>query len=433
LPFFLTHDQKRSIWEIVKDLSRPAPMNRLLEGDVGSGKTVVAAAGVLLAAKSNFQSVWLAPTEVLANQHAQSVSKLLEPFGISVGLLTAATSKKAAEISQNQLIIGTHAILQKDIILPNLAFVIVDEQHRFGVKQRAWLRQPTTDNQQPTTTHPIPHFLSMTATPIPRTLALSIFGDLDISVLDELPPGRKKVETKIVPPLQRKAAYDFIRQQVKKGRQIFVICPLIEKKEDGKALNLFELDCKSAIAEYEKLSKEIFPDLRIGLLHGKMKSKEKEEVMGRFKNREIDILVSTAVIEVGIDIPNATVMMIEGAERFGLASLHQFRGRVGRGGHQSFCLVFPQVWGALIQKRLLAFQKINNGFELAEIDLKLRGPGELGGIRQSGIPDLKMASLSDIILLRETREAARESFPNLKDYPSLQNKLKEFIKMSHLE
>ncbi|MBI2588374.1 ATP-dependent DNA helicase RecG, partial [Candidatus Berkelbacteria bacterium] len=304
LPFSLTFAQKRSIWEIVKDLSRPAPMNRLLEGDVGSGKTVVAAAGVLLAAKSNFQSVWLAPTEVLANQHAQSVSKLLEPFGISVGLLTAATSKKAAEISQNQLIIGTHAILQKDIILPNLAFVIVDEQHRFGVKQRAWLRQPTTDNQQPTTTHPIPHFLSMTATPIPRTLALSIFGDLDISVLDELPPGRKKVETKIVPPLQRKAAYDFIRQQVKKGRQIFVICPLIEKKEDGKALNLFELDRKSAIAEYEKLSKEIFPDLRIGLLHGKMKSKEKEEVMGRFKNREIDILVSTAVIEVGIDIPN---------------------------------------------------------------------------------------------------------------------------------
>lgn len=435
LPFKLTDAQRKSAWEILKDLEKPHPANRLLEGDVGSGKTVVAAMAVLSASNSGYQSVWLAPTEILANQHFQNVSKLLEPFKMKVGLLTSATSKNSQPITKNsQLIIGTHALIQKDVVFPKLGLVIVDEQHRFGVKQRAYLRSREAYTDQ---ANIIPHFLSMTATPIPRTLALSLYGDLDLSIIDEMPPGRQKVKTKLVSPSNRQKAYDFIRAEVKKGRQVFVVCPLIEPPSTSlgvnSALSLFELDRKSAVKEYEKLSKDIFPDLRIGLVHGKLKSKEKEEVMQKFKIGKIDILVSTAVIEVGIDIQNATVMMIEEAERFGLATLHQFRGRVGRGKHQSYCLLFSSQWNDIIKQRLGALTKYDSGFDLAEVDLKLRGPGELYGTAQSGLPDLKMASLTDIIMIKRAKESADKVAGKMKEYPQLVEKLREFEVERHLE
>jgi len=439
LPFQLTNAQRKVAWEIIKDLGRNVPMNRLLEGDVGSGKTVVAAMAVLVVACRNYQSVWLAPTEILANQHFQNVAKLLKPFKIKTGLLTSANRK--ANLEQDNLIIGTHALLQKNIQIPKLALIIVDEQHRFGVKQRAHLRQGYGGQAH----LKIPHFLSMTATPIPRSLALALYGDLDMSVIDEMPPGRQKVITRIVAPQNRLKAYDFIKNEVMSGRQVFVICPLIEPSDSLK-VNLFDMDRKSAIEEHKKLSQKIFPDLKIGLLHGKMKSKEKEETMKKFAQGKIDILVSTAVVEVGIDIPNATVMMIESAERFGLAQLHQFRGRVGRGKRQSYCFLFSESparsasqsdaggWSENNKKRLGAMIHCHNGFELAEKDLQIRGPGELVGLRQSGIPDLKMASLGDTILIKEARQAAQEIIENdLESYPLLQEKLAEFETERHLE
>lgn len=421
LPFKLTNSQRKCAWEIIKDLSKSVPMNRLLEGDVGSGKTVVAAMAVLVAAKNNYQTVWLAPTEILANQHFKNVTALLKPFKIKVGLLTSAN--KNANLTKDDLIIGTHALLQKDIIVPKLALIIVDEQHRFGVKQRAHLRQKKKY---------IPHLLSMTATPIPRTLALSLYGDLDLSIIDEMPTGRQKIITHVVDSQNRQKAYDFIRTQIKSGRQAFVICPLIEEsKPDNK---LFELDRKSATKEYKKLSQEIFPDLKIGLLHGRLKSKEKSQVMKKFQAGDLNILVSTAVVEVGIDIPNATVMMIESAQRFGLAQLHQFRGRVGRAKYQSYCFLFSEGQSENNKLRLQAMTRCHNGFELAEIDLKLRGPGELIGIRQSGIPDLKMASLSDILTVKKARQIAEDLISQgLEKYPKIQEKLKEYESERHLE
>ena len=422
LPFKLTNAQRKAAWEIIKNLSRKIPMNRLLEGDVGSGKTVVAAMAVLVAVKNNLQAVWLAPTEILANQHFQNVTKLLKPFKIKIGLLTS--ENKSADVKNDDLIIGTHAILQKNVSFPRLGLIIIDEQHRFGVKQRAHLRKQGDL---------IPHLLSMTATPIPRTLALGLYGDLDISVIDEMPEGRQKITTRVVTPENRNKAYDFIRFQVKSGRQVFVICPLIDAKDSIK-INLFDTDRRSAVAEYEKLSKNIFVDLKIGLLHGKMKSKEKEETMNKFHNGTLDILVSTAVVEVGIDIPNATVMMIESADRFGLAQLHQFRGRVGRGAHQSYCFLFSESWSENTKKRLEALTTCDNGFELAEIDLQIRGPGELVGIRQSGLPDLKMASLSDIIMVKNARKAAEKIIDEgIENYPKLVEKLKELETERHLE
>jgi len=373
----------------------------------------------------------MAPTEILALQHYKNVKKLLSPFGVKIGLLTSSYKKsQIKQITNNDLIIGTHAVIQEDIHFPHLSLIIVDEQHRFGVKQRAKLKQRAMNSRQGL----IPHFLSMTATPIPRTLALSFYGDLDLSLIKQLPIGRQKIETKIVSPDDRAKAYLFIKDQIKGDRQAFVICPLIGQDETTAGGRLFDLqEKKAAVAEYEKLSKIIFPDLRIGLLHGRMKAKDKEKAMTDFKDDKIDILVSTAVVEVGVDIPNASVMMIEGAEKFGLAQLHQFRGRVGRSTHKSYCFLFTESWSKNTQKRLQAMVESNDGFSLAEKDLQIRGPGELYGTLQSGMPDLKMASLSDIILMKRARASAEEIIAKLDQYPALLEKLKEFQSERHLE
>ncbi len=463
LPFKLTGCQKKSIWQILKDIERPWPMNRLLEGDVGSGKTVVATMAILNIVKAGYQTGLMAPTEILAKQHFQEISKLLKSFNLSIGLLTGKEGKiiskeskwQAIKISRQKLLekiiagetdllIGTHALIQKQVKFKRLALVVLDEQHRFGVDQRARLCSSpakASTNRQEKELPPIPHLLSMTATPIPRTLALTIYGDLDLSLIVELPKGRKKIITKIIPPKERNKAYRFIKNEVKQGRQVFVICPRIEPtNNERQTANNEQLlkwnEVKAVKEEYTKLSKKIFPDLKIGMLHGKMKTEEKEEIMRKFKQKETDILVSTSVIEVGIDIPNAGVMMIEGAERFGLAQLHQFRGRVGRAEHQSFCFLFTDSPAKKTFQRLKALMFSENGFDLAEQDLKIRGPGEVFGQRQSGIPDLVMDSLADISLVTKTRQAAKEILiedPGLKKYPLLREKIQEFEKKVHLE
>lgn len=409
LPFQLTSAQRRVLDEILSDLAQDKPMSRLLQGEVGSGKTVVATAAMLLAVASDCQVALMAPTEILAEQHFGNICRLLgdhnagSRFKIVVGLLTGGSRAKgklyqriaAGEID---ILIGTHALIQKKVEFHRLGLVVVDEQHRFGVMQRAELRQKGTS----------PHMLVMSATPIPRTLALTLYGDLDISLIDELPPGRREIKTRWLSPQQRQNGYEFVRKQIARGRQAFIICPLIEESEN--------IEARAATTEYERLSQEVFPDLRLGLLHGRMSSSEKEDVMRHFRAGEIDILVSTSVVEVGIDVPNVTVMLVEGAERFGLAQLHQFRGRVWRSSHQSYCLLLsenPSVEGA---KRLKLMEETHDGFRLAEEDLRLRGPGEFFGTRQSGLPDLKMAQLSDVGLLELARsEAIRlfESDPQL--------------------
>jgi ATP-dependent DNA helicase RecG len=376
LPFHLTDSQKKSVWQILKDLEKSRPMSRLLEGDVGSGKTVVATIAALNVSRAGYQVAIMAPTEILAKQHFREIPKLLNPFKLKIALLTGkedkVTSKKlkneVLEISRQKLLeklengevnilIGTHALIQEGIKFKNLALVIVDEQHRFGVEQRAKLTQQKES---------VPHLLSMTATPIPRSLALTVYGDLDLSLITELPKNRKKVKTEVISPEEREKAYDFIKKEVKKGRGVFVICPRIEPSPSEKKEFLSWAEVKAVKEEYEKLSKEIFPDLKIGKLHGRMKTKEKEKIMKDFKEGKIDILVSTSVVEVGIDIPRATVMMIEGAERFGLAQLHQFRGRVGRSHFQSYCFLFTDSPAKKTQQRLRALERSNNGFELAE-------------------------------------------------------------------
>jgi len=434
LPFTLTNAQRKSAWEIFLDLAKSEPMNRLLQGDVGSGKTVVATMAALEVAKAGYQVAFMVPTEILAQQHFKEVKKLLEDFDLKIGLLTG--SEKKFDKDTN-IMVGTHALIQKTVKFKNLALVIVDEQHRFGVEQRATLVRGKQ----------IPHLLSMTATPIPRTLALTIYGDLDISLLDEMPKGRQKIITRIIPPEERESAYEFIRREVKKGRQVFVICPRIESQVNSlSAVNgsspqlkvdtrkLLWAEVKAVKEEYEKLTTKIFPDLRIDMLHGKIKSKEKERIMTDFKNKKTDVLVSTSVIEVGIDIPNATVMMIEGADRFGLAQLHQFRGRVGRGKHQSYCFLFST--SGETTARLRALQKFDSGFELAEKDMEIRGPGQFYGVAQSGLPDLAMASLKDLNLIKTTRSAAAELLqkdPDLKYHPLLAAKLSQFTQTIHLE
>jgi len=456
LPYKMTDAQRKSVWQILKDLEKPRPMNRLLEGDVGSGKTIVAAISALNVAKYGYQTAFLAPTEILAKQHYKTITNLLKKFDVSVGLITGKesyyknkkTSRKELleKVKENKIdiLIGTHAIIQDTnpktryktpVKFSCLAFVIIDEQHRFGVDQRAKLFKQK---------ELVPHLLSMTATPIPRTLSLTIYGDLDLSVIDEMPQGRKKIITEIIKPKDKKETYDFIRNQVKEGRQAFVICPRIEPPKvpkeniegDTDQRTLIWMDVKAVKQEYEKLSKEIFPDLRIGILHGKMKTQEKEKIMKKFKSGSIDILVSTSVVEVGVDIPNATVMIIEGSEKFGLAQLHQFRGRVGRSDFQSYCFLFTDKPGLITNRRLKALISCENGFELAEKDLEIRGPGDLSGTRQWGIPDLVMSSLRDISLVEKSRSKAKEILkedPTLKKYPLLRENLEEFKKRIHFE
>ncbi len=413
LPFPLTAAQTRVTGELAADIAREVPMSRLLQGDVGSGKTVVALTGLLAAAASGCQGAIMAPTEILAEQHYRTISALLSEGGeplwtdafqpgylekpLRVALLTGslragdkAAAQEAIARGEVDIAIGTHALIQGEVSFARLGLVVVDEQHRFGVMQRAALRGKGES----------PHLLVMTATPIPRTLALTVYGDLDISILDEMPPGRKVVKTVRALPHERDESYAFVREQIAEGRQAFVICPLVEESE--------AIATKAAVQEYERLAREVFPDLRLGLVHGRVPSGEREITMRAFRDGELDILVSTAVVEVGIDVPNATVMMVEGADRFGLAQLHQFRGRVGRGEHQSYCLLLSENPSEEAQERLRLMEAIHDGFRLAEEDLRLRGPGEYFGTRQTGMPDLKVARLSDIDIIEKARgEAAR--------------------------
>lgn len=406
LPFELTGAQQRVIGEIAADMARDVPMNRLLQGDVGAGKTVVAAAALLLAAKAGTQAALMAPTEILAEQHYQSLDSLLSPLGVTTRLLTGSTpAAEKAEIYAAladggvQVIIGTHALIQEGVSFNRLALAIVDEQHRFGVEQRAALREKGIMGGDGRFT---PHVLVMSATPIPRTLALSMYGDLDLSVLDEMPPGRQEIKTRWLQTRERERAYAFIRGQIKEGRQAYVIYPLVEESD--------KVDAKAAVAEYERLQQEVFPDLALGLIHGRLGSDEKERVMRAFYQGEIDVLVSTSVIEVGVDVPNATVMLVDGANRFGLAQLHQFRGRVGRGVHQSYCILIADGETAVSEQRLTALEQTNDGFVLAEKDLEIRGPGEFFGRRQSGLPEIKLASLLDMEMLALTQQEAKAVF-----------------------
>lgn len=412
LPFELTQAQKRTTREILTDLGKDQPMNRLLEGDVGSGKTVVAALAIYVAFLNQTQAALMAPTEILAIQHYHTLNQLLKPLGVKIELLTGSQRKK---VKNFDLSVGTHALIHKRAQFSNLGLAIIDEQHRFGVGQRAKLIQKGKT----------PHILTMTATPIPRTITLTLYGDLDLSVIDELPPGRQKVKTWVVPPQKRDRAYAWIHSQIKNTpHQAFIICPLIEESTHETLTSV-----RAATSEYRRLQKKIFPDLKLGLLHGKMKGKEKEKILAAFKKGRLDILVATPVVEVGIDIPTATIMMIEGAERFGLAQLHQLRGRVGRSLDQSYCLVFTEIQGKKIIKRLKALEKTNLGMELAEIDLQLRGPGEIYGTRQHGFFDLKIASFADLDLIKKTKKAALsliKDSPRLKKYPLLKTKLKRY-------
>lgn len=401
LPYTLTHAQQRVIKEISNDMASSIPMNRLLQGDVGSGKTVVAAAALLLAAKAGYQTAFMAPTEILAEQHFSGLQPLLKPFGLRVCQLTGSTpaSQKAhiyEELANGQidLAIGTHALIQENVTFQNLALAIVDEQHRFGVDQRRALR-----DKGPSGGEHSPHLLTMSATPIPRSLALSLYGDLDLSILDEMPPGRQEIKTYWIPTRERERIYAFIRKQAEEGRQAYIIYPLVEESD--------KVDAKAAVAEYKRLQNEVFPHLQVGLIHGRLSSSEKESVMCSFYAGQINILVSTSVIEVGVDVPNSTVMLIDGANRFGLAQLHQFRGRVGRGQHQSYCILVADSDTADAEERLGALTQTNDGFALAEKDLEIRGPGQFFGRRQSGLPELRLASLLDMDMLQVAQSEAK--------------------------
>lgn len=386
LPFELTNAQKRVIEEIMEDLKKTKPMNRLVQGEVGSGKTAVAAVIAYMAYLNGFKTLFMAPTEILAFQHFATFSNLLEKKGLKIGIYTG-SRKKTGDLPD--IVIGTHALLSQKLDLENIGLIVVDEQQRFGVEQRTILRSKAK----------IPHFMTMTATPIPRTVALTMYGDLDLSIIDELPKKRQKIKTYVVPKKKREDAYKFIQKQVEEGGQCYIITPLIELSETIQS-------AKAAIFEFERLKREIFPKLKLGLLHGRLKAKEKEEVLGQFKEGKTDILVSTSVVEVGVDVPNATVMLIENAERFGLAQLHQLRGRVGRGVKQSYCLLFSGVEEPSAYSRLKSLEKTENGLELAELDMKIRGSGQIFGKMQSGRFELKLASLYDLPLVEKTRNVA---------------------------
>ena len=396
LPFRLTKAQLRVLEDIDNDMEKEKPMNRLLQGDVGSGKTIVSMIAAYKAVKSGYQVAIMAPTAILANQHLNNFNKILSKYGIKVDLLVSGITKKKKEDILNRLekgeidvIVGTHALLEENVVFKNLGLVVTDEQHRFGVKQRTTIVSKGNN----------PDVLVMTATPIPRTLALILYGDLDISIIDELPPNRKKIDTFAVTKKYTDRINVFLRKQIDEGRQVYVVCPLVEETE--------EIDAKAVTDLYENYKNEVFPDKRVEYLHGKMKPKEKDEIMKKFKDGEIDILISTTVVEVGVDVPNASVMVIENAERFGLAQLHQLRGRVGRGQYKSYCVLKYNPMGDVVKQRMQIMVNTDDGFLIAQKDLELRGTGEFFGTRQHGIPDLKVANLfTDMTILKAVQELA---------------------------
>lgn len=396
LPFALTGAQKRAAWDILQDFEKATPMNRLLQGDVGSGKTVVAGLAARQAASHGHQTALMAPTEILATQHAETLDNLLAPFGVKVGLLTSSVKGKARTTLYEQIasgevdvVVGTHALIQEKVVFHTLGFVVIDEQHRFGVDQRQKLLNKSGI---------LPHLLAMTATPIPRSLALTVYGELDVSVLNERPANRLPIKTQIVSPVSAAKIYDAVDKEIAAGRQAYVICSLIEENPDN--------DVKSVQAEYKRLKNSVFGHRSIGLLHGKMKPAEKEQVMQDFKDKKFDILVSTTVVEVGVDVPNATCILIENADRFGLAQLHQLRGRVGRSGYQSYCYLMMSGTNKP-SERLREVEKSNDGFYLAEVDMQLRGPGEIYGRMQSGALNLQIATLADTKLIAQAQKAAK--------------------------
>ena len=437
-PFAFTGAQKRALSHILHDMSRGHPMMRLLEGDVGSGKTAVAAAAVYAVVNSrprgkdfgNLNAAYMVPTEILAKQHFESFIGYFRESTISVGLITGSECRKFpsktdpsgyTSISRNQLskwvangeipvIVGTHALIQKDVVFKNLALVIIDEQHRFGVTQRARLAGKKEDGRAP-------HLLSMTATPIPRTLALTVYGDLDLTLIDEMPPGRKEIVTDIITPSRRKEVYEAMRERIRAGRQAYIICPRIDEPDPERAN---ALRAKSAKAEEERLKREIFPEFRVGLIHGKLKKDDKNAVMKEFLDGNIHILVATSVVEVGVNVPNATMIVIEGAERFGLAQLHQLRGRVLRSTHQAYCYLFSDTRGSASQERLRALKNAKSGFELAELDLAMRGEGSLSGTAQWGVSDVGMDAIKNIKMVEAARIEAQkiiEKDPSLSTHP----------------
>lgn len=418
LPFSLTNAQKRVAEEVLQDLSSNQPMNRLVQGEVGSGKTVIASIASYAIHSAGLKALFMAPTEILAFQHYSTLKRLLEPAGVTVGVYTGSkkfTSDKRSTTHDPHVVVGTHALISKKLNLEDIGLIIVDEQQRFGVEQRTILRGKAK----------VPHFLTMTATPIPRTVALTLYGDLDLSIIDELPKGRQHIDTFVVPAKKRNDAYGFIEKKITEGGdQAYIITPLIEQSETLQS-------AKAAVVEFEKLKSKIFPKLKLGLLHGRLKPIEKDAVLNDFKDKKIDILVSTSVVEVGVDVPNATIMLIESAERFGLAQLHQLRGRVGRGEKKSYCLLFSENEDNISLSRLKNLEKIDDGLKLAEMDLKIRGAGQIFGVSQSGRWDLKIASLDDFELIKETKDAARrllDKNPKLDKYPILRGKLQSLAK-----
>lgn len=426
LKFKLTDDQRKTVWQIYQDMSKSQPMNRLVEGDVGSGKTVVAAMAAIMAINAGYQVLLMAPTEILALQHAESVRQLLGHtiWAKSVDVLTGSIKTKERVLlherikkGKSKLIIGTHAIIQDKIVTENVGLVIVDEQHRFGVEQRQKLRSKGGL---------FPHFLAMTATPIPRTLALTLYGELDISLIRTNPSHKKEILTEVIPFETRFNLYQQIDSHIVNGRQVFVVCPLIEKSQT--------LNVNDAVSIHDEISKKLLKHRRISLLHGKMKPEEKEQIMQQFSKHQVDVLVSTTVIEVGVNIPNASVMIIEGAERFGLAQIHQLRGRVGRGEHQGYCYLVPSL-DSKAYKRLNMVSNISDGFKLAEIDLELRGPGSIYGTRQSGVLDLRIASLNDRDMINQVKLAVKDFMDknlNIRDYPELDQRVKHFSSITKL-
>lgn len=424
LPFELTGAQRRAAWEIIQDFESATPMNRLLQGDVGSGKTVVAGLAARQAASAGFQTAIMAPTEILAAQHAETLRKLLEPFGVMVGLLTGSVKGKVRQVLYENILngsvdvaVGTHALIQESVKFHQLGFVVVDEQHRFGVAQRQELLKKSDH---------MPHMLAMTATPIPRSLALTVYGELDVSVLNERPKGRKPIKTKIWSPNSRPQLYELVDKEIAAGRQVYVICSLIDDSPDS--------DTRSVQAEYKRLQGSVSKHRRIGLLHGKLKPEEKDAVMVKFSKGELDILVSTTVVEVGVDVPNATAMIIEDADKFGLAQLHQLRGRVGRSEHQSYCFLVTSD-SSKPSERLREVERSTDGFYLAEVDLKLRGPGEIYGRAQHGALNLQIATLADTKLIARAQHSAKAfiaSGEDLAQYKTLMSEVNTYQRLTTL-